>query len=241
MKSSFIIISFAYCFNLMAEVSRSPAVVEGACDLDIPTTIIKIDSEKKFKQEISHKVTILSDDGRDCSTMPKKQYPDSIYENHVRNEMDLLFKKYPENYSQKCAEFFKRSGLKKSDYVCREPSIVSISFVEFGCDKKVATADVKITYQQSGLRVEEKSLEQIQKEQCTRVNECLEQASSKEISELKKLASVACKNELVPINTGRAPAIEKDSSFDGKRIPKSTNKNGEIAPFKREETNTVGR
>jgi hypothetical protein len=218
-------------FGLSAEVSRSPAVVGGQCDLDIATTKIQSGSEKVFNQEVSHKVVILSDDSLGCSAMPKKQYPNSTYEENARNEMKLLFQKYPENYSKNCVEYFKAQGLKKSEYNCEEPSISAISFTRFGCEKKIEDGTQKVAfagftyasvkYQQRGVRIEEKSVELVQKEECVRVNECIKQASEKEMPELKKLSAVACKAELTPVSTARAPALEKDSSFDGNRKPKN--------------------
>ncbi|MDD4973653.1 MAG: hypothetical protein PHY93_04845 [Bacteriovorax sp.] len=226
-----LLVSVLVSFSLNAEVSRSPAVVGGQCDLDIRTTKIQSGSEKVFNQEVTHKVVILSDDSVGCSVMPKKQYPSSTYEENARNEMRLLFQKYPENYSKNCVEHFKAQGLKKSEYVCEEPAIVSMSFTRFGCEKKMEDGTQKVAfagftyasvkYQQRGVRIEEKSAELVQKEQCARVNECIEQASEKEMPELKKLSAVACKAELTPVSTARAPALEKDSSFDGNRTPKN--------------------
>lgn len=231
---SLIILSLLFCFNLKAEVSRSPAVVGGMCDLDISTTKIQKGSDKVFTDEVSHKVVILSDDSLGCSAMPKKQYPSSTYEENARNEMKLLFQKYPENYFKNCADHFKSKGLKKTEFVCEEPSITAISFTRFGCEKKMEDGTQKVSfagftyatvkYQQRGVRIEEKTAEVVQKEQCARVNECIEQASEKEMPELKKLSAVACKAELTPVSTARAPALEKDSSFNGNRTPK-TNSN----------------
>lgn len=243
-------LSFFICFALKAEVSRSPAVVGGLCDLDIPTTKIKPGSEKVFGEEVVHKVVILSDDQKGCSVMPKKQYPNSVYEEFARNEMKVLFQKYPDNYSRKCADHFKKSGLKMTEFSCEEPVITSMTFERFGCEKEneevsgkinyVGFAHAKVTYQQRGLRIEEKSLEALLKEQCTRVNECMEQASENEMPELTKLAVVACKNELTPVNSGRAPAIEKDSSnFDGKRLPKPADPKAPKAPAVPSEDSTT--
>lgn len=233
----------------MAEVGRSPAVIGGLCDLDIPTTQIKLGSKKIFTHEVNHKITIRSDDSFGCEALPQKQYPHSVYEEYAMNEMKLLFQKYPENYSKNCATYFQRQGRKKSEYSCELPSIVSISFNSFGCEKKLEDgtqlvtftgfANAIIKYQQAGSGIEEKSIELVQKEQCSRVNECIGQASEKEIPELKKLAVVACKNELTPISSGRAPAIEKDSSYDGRRIPKFNQKEN-LSPLK-EDSKTIGK
>lgn len=251
MKSLIVMFTLFISFGLKAEVSRSPAVVGGQCDLDIATTKIKSESEKVFTQDLSHKVTIRSDaDGAGCSSMPKKQYPDSVFENHARNELRLIFQKYPEKYSGKCFKHFENQGLKKSEFVCDTPEIISISFVQFGCEKKLEDGTEKIMfagythaavkYKQKGYQLEEKSVELVQKEQCARVNECMEQASEKEMPEFKKLAVVACKNELMPVSAGRAPAIEKDSSFnDGKRIPKSAEQKEDKAIVK--ESSAIGK
>lgn len=242
-------LSFLFCFNLMAEVGRSPAVVGGLCDLDIPTTQIKLGSKKVFGQEVNHKIMIRSDDGLGCEALPHKQYPHLVYEEFAKNEMQLLFQKYPENYSKNCVTYFQRQGRKKSEYSCETPSIVSISFKSFGCEKKLEDGTQRVTftgfaeaiikYQQVGNGIEEKSIELVQKEQCSRVKECIGQATDKEIPELKKLAVVACKNELSPISSGRAPAIEKDSSYDGKRIPKFNQKEDSL-PLK-EDSQTTGK
>lgn len=238
--------------SAMAEVSRSPAVVGGQCDLDIPTTKKLNESKKVFTQEISHKVVVVSDDNSlGCSALPKKQYPNATYEEYARNEMKLLFQKYPENYSKKCADYFLSQGLKKSEYECAEPVILSISFMRFGCEKTQEEGTQKISfagytytsikYQQTGLKIVEKPIEVVQKEQCARVNECISEATDKELPELKQLAVVACKNELTPVSSGRAPAIEKDSSFfDGRRNAKSDEKKMDSAP-KKEESGTIGK
>lgn len=234
----------------MAEVSRSPAVVEGICDLDVPTTQIKLDSKKVFTQEVPHRVTIRSDDSVGCKALPQKQYPHAIYEEYAKNEMSLLFQKYPENYSKNCVEYFKGQGRKKLEYNCALPVIVSITFKSFGCEKKQEDGTKQVTftgfanaivkYQQEGVGIEEKSVEVVQKEQCARVKECMEQVEEKEIPELKKLAVVACKNELSPISPGRAPALEKDWSYDGKRIPK-LNQQEDPGQIKKEVLKTIGK
>jgi hypothetical protein len=234
---SFILLLAALSFNLNAQVSRSPAVVEGECDLNISTTKIKEGSDKKFTSSIGHLVVIRSNQEEPgCSNLPKKRYNDVVYEENAENEMKILFQKYPELYAKKCAGFYEHLGLKKWEYECVAPSIISMTFKGYGCNKNIEEETRKITYSSSvvaeikyvqvGKRIEEKSVEVVHKEECTRVNECLAQASEKEIPGLKKLAAVACKGELVPVSTARAPAIEKDTSFDGNRKPK-TNPNNE--------------
>lgn len=228
----FFFFSLFFSFNLNAEVGRSPAVVGGVCDLDIETTKIEKGTEKLFNSVITHQVIVRSGDESGCWTLPEKRYPDSVYKENVHNEMKILFQKYADNYSQKCNKYFKDLGLKNSEFACDTPEIDSVSFAEYRCEKQfetgtrklsfAASAKALIKYKQIGKKIEEKSVEVVQKEQCARVNECIEQASEKDISELKKLAVVACKNELTPIASGRAPAIEKDSSFDGNRVLKSS-------------------
>ena len=219
-------------FNLNAEVSRSPAVLAGSCDLDISTTMIKIGSEVSLVNSTNHQVNIRSsDEDPGCLALPKKRYADSVYEEHARDEIKILFQKYTTMYSKKCIAHFEKLGLKKSEFICDIPIIGSITVKDFSCDKKVeegthkisyiASANAQIKFVQTGKIIVEKTVEVVQKEQCARVNECIQQASQKEMPELKKLSAVACKAELTPVSTARAPAVEQDSSFDGNRKPKS--------------------
>lgn len=228
----FICLYFILTYDLSAQVSRSPAVVGGICDLDIATTKIKKGSELKFTSSIVHPVTVRSsDEGTGCLDLPKNRYPNSLYEENARNEIKILFQKYSDTYSKKCVEHFRHLGLKDSEFSCDTPVITSMKFKDFKCEKQIENGTHKISYSslvnaeidyaQTGKRFVEKSVEVVQKEQCARVNECIEQASEKEIPELKKLSAVACKVELTPVSTARAPAIEKDSSFDGNRKPKT--------------------
>jgi hypothetical protein len=240
---SLTILLLVLSFNLNAQVNRSPG---GVCDLEISLSKIKAGSEKTFTEEIIHQVNILSDDGAGCSAMPDKKYSDAVYKEHLYNEMDLLFVKYPERYSKFCEANFK--SLSKAEYSCEMPSVSSISFQSFGCEKKIedttnkvqynAVATVKITIHQRGVRREEKDFAVVLAEQFLRVKECLDQANVEESPRLSKLRDVACKNELTPVVTGRAPAIEKDSSFDGRRILKENDKAEEISGAKVESGNT---
>lgn len=232
MKSLTLLLCFL-SINATAEVSRSPAVVGGICDIDIETTIVATDSKKIFTEVLDHKVEVLSDEILGCSGMPKKQFPSSTYEAYARNEMGVLFKKYPETYSKKCHAYFLSQGLRKSEYNCGKFSIASLKIGQFSCEKRIEEGSIKATFvgvahavvafEQVGYKLEEKSVQTVQKEQCARVNDCMGQAQEKELAELKKLSVVACKNEVSPISSGRAPAIEKDATnFDGKRNPKNT-------------------
>lgn len=234
MKSLIFFSLFIFSLNAFAEVSRSPAVVGGTCDLDIATTQIKSGSQKVFKEEISHKVVLQIEEGTSCKDLP--------YEQFAKNEMKLLFQKYSDKYSLKCSRHFQNLGFKKTEFVCEEPMIEAISLQRPGCEKNMAQAVAIIKYQQKGRGLEEKSVAEVQKEQCVRVNECIAQASDKELVELKQLQVVACKNELTPVNTGRAPAIEKDSSFNGRRIPKSLESGTAVDPLVKEsELKTIGK
>lgn len=217
-------------FNLKAEIGRAPAVVNEVCDLDISTT--KVRDTKIFEDVYTHQVFIPSDNNSGCSTLPKKRYPDSTFEEFARQEMSILFKKYPKNYSQKCSAHFKNSGAKDSEYACEDIAIESITFKDYSCDKKIEDGTKKVSfsgsayavikYKQIGKRLEEKEASVVQKEQCTRVNECMGQARDEDMPALKKLEAVACKGELAPVETARAPALEKNSSFDGNRNNRSS-------------------
>ncbi len=216
---------------LFAGVSRAPAVVNEQCDLNIATNKILEGSEKTFSSKVTHFVTIRSSDQYGCSTLEKKRYPDTFYEENVKNEMQVLFLKYPEKFSQSCVDHFKKLGLKAFEYSCDQAEIESIYLSNYHCEKNneedtqkitySATAEATVSYKQTGKKYIEKAVDVVQKEQCTRVNECIEQASDKELPELRKLAAVACRVDLVPVNTARAPALEKDTSFDGNRQPKN--------------------
>lgn len=216
--------------SLKAEVSRSPAIVTSLCELDIPTTRADETSKKNFVDTFSHKVLIHPDDIINCSTLPKKRLDDSLYILSARNEAQLLFKKYSNDYSKKCSQYYKLLGLKEEEFVCAEPEIITMTPVKYECEKQteegtgkinyVSIAEVEIKYKQTGKRMIEKSAADLQKEQCHKAKECISNASEKNLPELKKLASVACKVEISPVGGTRAPALIHDSSFDGSRRPK---------------------
>ena len=232
-----------FAFDLKAQVSRAPAVLAEKCDLDISTSKIKKGTEKSFKNSINHQVIIHSS-GEDlgCSILPKKRFPDSIYEQNVRNEINILFEKYPETYAKKCTEYFKHLGLKSYEFTCDKPAVLSMTFKGYECEKKIeegthkisyaAVAKAEVQYSQVGNRLEEKSVEEVQKEECKRVNECIGQAEEKDLPELKKLAAVACRVELTPVSTANAPEAQKDSSFDGNRKPKIGSDGNKVSPQK---------
>ena len=68
--------------------------------------------------------------------------------------------------------------------------------------------------------LKERSIQEVQVEQCREVKKCLNSASDEEFDELKKLEAVACKNKFSPLNT-TAPVAGVDKNFDGKRDGKS--------------------
>ena len=218
-------------FNLNAEVSRSPAVISEECDLNIPTTKIDEKSAKVFTYMIDHQILIHSDDGVKCAGNSKKGYDDSVYKENARNEMKILFPKYAAKYSQHCTEYFGHQGLRSYEFVCETPEIISMTFKKYECKtnieagthkvSRIDTATAEISYRQVGKKIMEKPIEVVQKEQCARVNECAAQATGeKEIAELKKLAGVACKSDLVPVSVARVPAVLQDpGQNDNSRSP----------------------
>ena len=215
-----------------AEVSRAPAVIADQCDLDIPTTRIDEKSAKEFTSTITHKIMVHSDNKLGCSKLDKQRFPDSVYRTNAQNEMDILFQKYPEKYSQNCTKFYQGNSLKSFEYNCETAKIVSMTFSKYSCRKiveegthevsYVGTADAEITYKQVGKKSIEKPIEVVQKEQCARTKECLAQATGeKEVKEYQKLADVACKSDVVPVTTANVPSLEQDPSLlDGDRISK---------------------
>ena len=65
----------------------------------------------------------------------------------------------------------------------------------------------------------EKSPEQVQKEQCKEIRECIASADDEDLAELKSLEDVACNANLKAVNT-RTPSVVVDKNFDGKRKAK---------------------
>lgn len=216
--------------KLNADPSRTPAVVESQCNLDISVVKIQNGSGITFTEMADHQVIVHSGDDIGCSVLAKKRYADSVYEENARNEMKILFSNEIETYSKKCREHFKQMGLKGPQFKCETPEIISMSFSDYTCEKKmdnetqkityISSANAKIKYTQLGNKFEEKSVDELQKEQCTKLNECIREASEKELPELKKLASVACKIELAIVPANKAPELEVDPNFNGGRNPK---------------------
>ena len=65
----------------------------------------------------------------------------------------------------------------------------------------------------------EKSIEEVQKEQCLVVRKCMFSAMEEEMDELKSLEAVACSNTLRAVTT-KTPGAVIDKNFDGKRKAK---------------------
>lgn len=67
--------------------------------------------------------------------------------------------------------------------------------------------------------VKEKTIEEVQKEQCKEVKKCMFSAMEEEMEELKSLEAVACSNTLTAITT-KTPGAIVDKNFDGTRKAK---------------------
>lgn len=82
--------------------------------------------------------------------------------------------------------------------------------------------DIATTYKVmvKGIEVtKEKSIEEVQKEQCLVVRKCMYSAMEDEMDELKSLEAVACNNTLKAVTT-KTPGAVIDKNFDGKRKAK---------------------
>lgn len=82
--------------------------------------------------------------------------------------------------------------------------------------------DIATTYKvmEGGIEVvKEKSIEDVQKEQCKEVKKCMFSAMEEEMDELKSLEAVACSNTLTAVTT-KTPGAIVDKNFDGKRKAK---------------------
>jgi hypothetical protein len=199
-------------FNLLAEPSRKPAIIEDECDLNVETFKKSSASEKTFSSEIIQNIVIPSDKGIKCSKSNIK-FNDLLYEEYARSEMQVSMDKYPQRYIQSCLSYFDAKKLKKSEYECLAPKNISMSLKDFRCENQVAKATALIMYDHSGYILEEKPLKVVQEEQCAKVNECLKFASKSELSELLKLSSVACKNNLVLPDSGKAPTLPSNNPY----------------------------
>lgn len=83
----------------------------------------------------------------------------------------------------------------------------------------------------------EKSVEEVQKEQCKEVRKCMNSAPDEEMDELKSLEAVACSNTLTAITT-KTPGPIVDKNFDGKRKAKPLSQE-EAAPVILEKAKTL--
>jgi hypothetical protein len=82
--------------------------------------------------------------------------------------------------------------------------------------------DIATTYKvvENGKEVvKEKTIEEVQKEQCKEVKKCMFSAMEEEMDELKSLEAVACSNTLTAITT-KTPGAVIDKNFDGRRKAK---------------------
>lgn len=82
--------------------------------------------------------------------------------------------------------------------------------------------DIATTYKvmEAGIEVvKEKTIEEVQKEQCKEVKKCMFSAMEEEMDELKSLEAVACSNTLTAITT-KTPGAVIDKNFDGRRKAK---------------------
>ena len=82
--------------------------------------------------------------------------------------------------------------------------------------------DIATTYSvmEAGKEVtKDKSIEEVQKEQCLVVRKCMFSADEDEMDELKSLEAVACSNTLRAVTT-KTPGVVIDKNFNGKRKAK---------------------
>lgn len=101
--------------------------------------------------------------------------------------------------------------------------------------------DIATTYKviEAGKEVvKEKSIEEVQKEQCKEVRKCMFSAMEEEMEELKSLEAVACNNTLTAVTT-RTPGIVIDKNFDGKRKAKPNPLTDTVPPAANEKPATA--
>ena len=97
---------------------------------------------------------------------------------------------------------------------------------------------VSITYEKlinGKVKIFEKSVEEVQKEQCREVKNCMNSADDEDMPDLKRLESVACNNNLKPVTT-KVPGNLIDKNFDGKREAKTSDERmpSAVSPVKTE-------
>jgi hypothetical protein len=215
-------------------VGRAPAVVKSACDFEVSTTQEKSDYRKVFNDHFDHMVTWRLDEGDSCNQFKSKKESKASMISLGAEEIKVLFSKYQEKYQKVCREFYQKRGVKESFVHCSTPMMEKIELGEIGCLKKqeeaskkwiyFAQAKASASYVVKGIAFEEKSIEEVQKEQCDRYKSCLKDAPRDELAALTKLKDVACKGEISPVQTARAPAVIHDDSFDGERRAKNLEK-----------------
>jgi hypothetical protein len=101
--------------------------------------------------------------------------------------------------------------------------------------------DIATTYKviEAGKEVvKEKSIEEVQKEQCKEVRKCMFSAMEEEMEELKSLEAIACNNTLTAVTT-RTPGIVIDKNFDGKRKAKPNPLTDTVPPAANEKPATA--
>ncbi len=242
---------FLYSFFAQAEgISRAPAVVKSACDFEVSTTQERSDYRKVFSERLDHLVLMRLEEGESCTQFKTKSTSKNQMSSLGTEEVKVLFSKYQEKYQKSCKDFYSKKGIKEDFIHCSSPMLDKIEVGEIGCLKKqeessknwIYFAQVKASafYVVKGLAFEEKSVADVQKEQCDRFKSCLKDAPSDEIVALTKLRDVACKGEISPIQTARAPAVVHDDSFDGKRRAKTLDKE-EVIKEESEKSQTVGK
>ena len=251
MKLSLFTLLFLHCFLVRAEgVGRSPAVVKSVCDFEVSTTQERSDYRKVFNERFDHVVVMRLDEGENCNQFKGKSTSKNQMSSLGNDEVKVLFSKYQEKYQKSCKEFYQKKGVKEDFTHCSAPMLEKMEMGEIGCLKKqeesskkwvyFAQAKATATYVVKGIAFEEKSVEEVQKEQCERYKSCIKEAPKDELASLIKLRDVACKGEISPVQTARAPAVVHDDSFDGKRRPKNIEKE-ELIKEESDKTQTVGK
>lgn len=92
---------------------------------------------------------------------------------------------------------------------------------------------VSITYNEivnGKIVVKEKSVQQVQKEQCLEARNCMNSADEEDMKDLKDLEAAACSNVLKAVTT-KVPGNVLDKNFDGKREAKEK-ESPVVAPVK---------
>lgn len=115
----------------------------------------------------------------------------------------------------------------------RSPAVLDGS-----CNLDIATT---FTVMENGKEVvKEKSIEDVQKEQCKEVKKCMFSAMEEEMDELKSLEAVACNNVLNAVTT-KTPGAIIDKNFDGKRKAKPNPLTDTVPPMAEKPSTTTVR